>query len=141
MLREFEIFSKPSFPPTAVKRGFSWPGFFFSWIWALSRGLWLHATIIIGFAAVIGLVDFIFFGGNPWLSGLMGFVVNLAVGVRGNSWRSRKLERNGYEFTALIEARSPASAVAAYSLGKKQVATKASAGIGFFSVPPWAQGI
>ena len=141
MLREFEIFSKPSFPTMAVKRGFSWPGFFFSFIWAFSRGLWLHGAIIIAVALAIGAVDWIFFNGNPWLSGLLGLVVNIAVGVRGNSWRSRKLESDGYEFTSLIEGRSPASAVVAHSLGKKQVAIRAGAGIGFLSVPPWARGI
>ena len=125
----------------AVKRGFSWSGFFFSFIWALSRGLWLHGGIIIAVAAAICAVDWIFFNGNPWLSVLLGLVVNVAVGVRGNSWRSRELESDGYEFTSLIEARSPASAVAAHSLGKKQVAFKTSAGIGFLSVPPWARGI
>lgn len=141
MLREFEIFSKPSFPTTAVKRGFSWPGFFFSCVWAFSRGLWLHGAVVIGICAAIGAVDFVFFGHNPWLAGLLGMVVSIAVGVRGNSWCSQKLERNGYDFAGLIEARSPASAVAAYSLGKKQVVTRAGAGIGFFSVPPWARGI
>jgi hypothetical protein len=140
MLREFEIFSKPSFPTMAVKRGFSWPGFFFSFIWAFSRGLWLQGAIIVAFAAVIWAVDFIFFAGNPWLTGMLELLVMLAVGVRGNSWRSRKLEHDGYEFTALIEARSPASAVAAHSLGKKQISIRAAAR-GFFSVPPWAQGI
>lgn len=125
----------------AVKRGFSWPGFFFSWIWAFSRGLWLQGAIIIAIAAIIVAVDFIFFGGNPWLSSLLGFVINLAVGVRGNSWRSAKLEHSGYEFAGLIEARSPASAAAAYSLGKKQVAARTGGGIAFLSIPPWAQGI
>jgi hypothetical protein len=124
----------------AVKRGFSWPGFLFSWIWAFSRGLWLHGAIIIAIGLAIGFVDLIFFGASRWLAELLVLILNIVVGVRGNSWRSRKLERNGYEFTALIEARSPASAVAAHSLGKKQVSVKAGKG-GFFSVPPWAQGI
>jgi ABC-type transport system involved in multi-copper enzyme maturation permease subunit len=141
MLREFEIFSKPSFPTMAVKRGFSWPGFFFSWIWAFTRGLWIHGTVILAAGVAIGFIDLIFFGASWWVSNLLVLVLNIVVGVRGNSWRSRKLEHNGYDFTALIEARSPASAVAAHSLGKKQVAVRVSTGIGFFSVPPWARGI
>src|SRR5579871_3641209 len=135
MLREFEIFSKPSFPTMAVKRGFSWPGFFFHWIWAFSRGLWLHGAAIIGVGVAIGFVDLIFFGASRWLNGLLVLALNIVVGIRGNSWRSQKLEHNGYEFAGLIEARSPASAVAAYSLGKKQVAVKTGAGIAFLSTP------
>jgi hypothetical protein len=55
MLREFEIFSKPGLPSVAVKRGFSWPGFFFTWLWAFTRGLWVQGIIVLAIASPIGL--------------------------------------------------------------------------------------
>lgn len=139
MLREFEIFSKSSSPTVAVKRGFSWPGFLFTWVWALSRRLWVHGAVLVGIGILISVPDLVFRAANPLLFGFPGLIVMAVVGVRGNSWRSKKLERDGYEFVGLVEARSPAAAVAAYSLGKRQESAKARPGFSF--IPRSAQGL
>jgi hypothetical protein len=141
MLREFEIFSKTSCPSVAVKRGFSWPGFFFTWIWAFSRRLWLPGAIIIVVGTLIWVQDVTLVAANPLAIILPGLIVNLTVGLRGNSWRSRKLERNGYQFVGLVEARSAASAVAAYSLGKSRVSSGSGALASALGVPRFAQGL
>jgi len=139
MLREFEIFSKSSSPTVAVKRGFSWPGFLFTWIWAFSRGLWLHGAVLIGIGVLISVPDLIFRVTNPLLSFLPGLIVMATVGVRGNSWRSRKLERDGYEYVGLVEARSAAAAVTAHSLGKSRGSSNVDSGFSF--IPRSAQGL
>jgi len=139
MLREFEIFSKTSFPSVAVKRGFSWPGFFFTWIWAFSRGLIVQGVVLLAISIGIGLLRLTSVGSDPFALVLPGLLVMLAVGLRGNSWRSRKLEREGYDFVGLVEARSPASAVSAHSMGKKY-AGGGSRG-SFLEVPKFAQGL
>ncbi len=141
MSREFEIYSKPSFPNVAVKRGFSWPGFFFSWIWALSRGLWMPAALIVGFGVLLITLQSVFSSVIPVTFDFSGLIIMVIVGLRGNNWRCRKLERDGYEFTGLVEARSPASAVAAHALGKKSETGKTSASVSFLSLPSWSRGI
>jgi hypothetical protein len=140
MFREFEIFTKPSFPTVAVKRGFSWPGFFFSWLWAFSRGLWLEGIIIFGVCIALSLLNLITVVVNPLLVGLPGLVSVVVIGMRGNSWRIRKLEKEGYEFVGLVEARSPASAVAAHALGKKSTGV-GTGGFALLRVPRFAQGL
>ena len=141
MLREFEIFSKPSCPTVAVKQGFSWPGFFFTWIWALGRELWLKAAVIfIVCVATTALSAILPLVGVP-LGGLVGLAVGLIVGSNGNYWKCRKLEEDGYQFVAVVEARSGASAVAAHALGKGRSVVRTSAGGPFPGPPHWAQGV
>jgi hypothetical protein len=141
MLREFEIFTKPSSPTVAVKRGFSWPGFFFTWIWAFSRGLWVQGAAILGAVLLFSLFQVILLAGNPLLSYLAGLLVLVAVGMRGNSWRIRKLENSGYEFVGLVEAPSPTAALSAFALGKRSVSGRSSGLASAFAVPRFAQGL
>lgn len=145
MLREFEIFSKPSFPTVALKRGFSWPGFFFTWIWALGRGLWVQAAVIFGLGfAIIELpilLHVIDLPMNVLVGVVVGTTISMTVGVKGNEWKCRKLERDGYQFVALVEARSPAQAVAAHALGKGRSVVRTSAAGTFVGPPNWAQGV
>src|SRR5882757_7451106 len=141
MQREFEIFLKSSAASVAVKRGFSWPGFFFSWIWALSRGLWLQTCLIFAVSLVIGVLKFTALAGNPLPCVLLSLALQIFIGINGNSWRSRKLESAGYGFEGLVSATSAASALAAHARGdrKKQAPTHAS--LSFFSPPSWFQKI
>jgi len=122
MQREFEIFTKSPTAPVAVKRGFSWPGFFFIWIWALSRGLWLEGVFILLADAAIVFSKFTILINHPFLCGLFSLALQFVVGIKGNYWRSRKLERAGYSFDGLIAARSATAALAAYARGEKGVA-------------------
>ncbi len=141
MLREFEIFSKPSLPSVAVKRGFSWPGFFFTWIWAFTRGLWVQGIILFAIGIAFGFFKRAVFASDPLLYLLPALILMVTVGMRGNAWRSRKLEQDGYDFAGLVEARSGASAVAAHARGKKH-APGGSGGFGSLAiVPRFAQGL
>lgn len=119
MLREFEIFSKPGLPSVGVKRGFSWPGFFFTWLWAFTKGLWVQGIILLAIGFTIGFSRRSVLVADPLLYLLPGLILMVTAGLRGNAWRSRKLERAGYDFAGLVEAKSAASAVAAHALGKK----------------------
>jgi hypothetical protein len=98
MQRQFEIFTKPSTASIAVKQGFSWLGFFLVWIWALSRGLWFAGSIILAADALIIFLKYTFLSDNPFLCGLLALGLRLAVGIKGNFWRSKKLENTGYIF-------------------------------------------
>ena len=44
-MRAYQVFKHPEKGFKAVKDGFSWPGFFFTWLWSLGRlGLVVHST-------------------------------------------------------------------------------------------------
>src|SRR6266550_1301343 len=139
MLREFEIFTKPPIPATAVKRGFCWPGFFFTWIWAFTRGLWLHGALVLAAALAGGIVLIAMFNSNPIASTLLSLALQLVVGMRGNSWRSAKLERVGYGFAGIIAAKSAPQALAAFSRGAEAKSTTGRASESFLSLPGWFQ--
>src|SRR3954469_11806067 len=98
MPREFEIFSKPSTPTVAVKRGFSWPGFFFTWIWAFVKRLWLQGGLILGCSLVATMLTLTVLGSERVLFWTFCLIVGLVVGVNGNAWRTQRLEREGYNF-------------------------------------------
>jgi hypothetical protein len=48
-MAEYNIYKNPSGSTVAVKKGWSWPAFLFTWIWALLKGLHKPAIIIIIF--------------------------------------------------------------------------------------------
>lgn len=54
----------------AYKGKWNWAAFFWSWIWAFSKGLWMMALIVIG--------------GTLLTEGLLGFIFCIFMGFRGN---------------------------------------------------------
>lgn len=65
--------------------GFSFPGAFFSPIWCILKGMWLHAVI----AWVLSILSFFTFG----VTGLICFIV---YGLKGNEWHKQMLVNSGY---------------------------------------------
>lgn len=107
-----------------VKRGFSWPGFFFGWMWAASKQLWFQAAVLFILAPFAGVVPSRFllalsgstvkaltgwgFGELGLSFGLLGgfhLLVMLIVGFKGNQWRRERLLAMGYEYSG--ETTSP----------------------------------
>ncbi|MBI2946499.1 MAG: DUF2628 domain-containing protein [Verrucomicrobia bacterium] len=140
MLREFEIFSKPSAPSIAVKRGFCWPGFFFGCFWALARGLWLQGSVLL--ACSVGFV-FVAFAApilstDPWLRvffTVLGWLIALVAGFKGNGWRSNKLERTGYHSAGVVSARSSTAALSIVARGGQAEARPYLAARWWSSIP------
>lgn len=63
-----------------VYNGFSFPALFFSPIWCLLKGLYLHAVLSFVFA----------------LTGI-GFIYWIVLGVKGNEWYKEDLIKKGYQ--------------------------------------------
>lgn len=86
-----------------VKDGFSWPAFFIPLFWMLWHRLWLPLVGYVGVIALIVLAGY----GFSWpdnLTGGMGLLANLFVGLEGNNFRRRALARRGFEEVADIVA-------------------------------------
>jgi hypothetical protein len=131
----FDIYRHPTLGYTAVKRGFSWPGFFVGPIWALSKRMWLGGGLL--------LVPTIFLlGANSDANAkgdggpqLVLFVITLAfavaVGTLANKRWARSLTRRGYEHLGTADAEEPDGAIASFvnnaSLKNGAVATRISA--------------
>ncbi len=104
-----------------VKEGFSWPAFFFSFLWALWHRLWLATAAI--FLAVTTLSLAIY-----WLrpDGLSQVALSLGIGVLigylGNDLRRRKLTRQGFAFAAVVSGGDPDKALRRYLDGEPALA-------------------
>jgi hypothetical protein len=84
-----------------VKDGFSWPGFFFGPLWALSRRMWVVGALLIALVIGVGFVPQIIENGDtlvPWLM----LSVGLLVGFLGNDLHVWSLERAGYELVGVV---------------------------------------
>ncbi len=83
-----------------VKRGFSWPAFFFTWIWALGHALWFHAIgFLVLFTAVMAVADALERPHPAWAMFMRFLVLPMAIvfGAHGNRWRAADLRGRGYE--------------------------------------------
>ena len=110
----FRIFEGPDGRLEAVKDGFSWPAFWFYWIWALVKGLW--GIGVVTMLAVILSVWYVVSAAShlEWHVTLTWLGVAVVFGLFGNLWRSRSLASRGWVRRKLITAGSPTEAISAY---------------------------
>lgn len=115
-MRTFEVFTHTEKGNEAVKKGFSWPGFFFGFIWAFVKGLPGIGFLLIIAAVGLRVLEAVAVAERS--SGMMVFVallylaVLLVVGFQGNNWRRSKLTQKGYILTKAIDAANPDAAIA-----------------------------
>lgn len=115
-MKQFKIFKHPSGAIEAVKQGWSWPAFFFGFVWAMMKKMWklsigvVLAILVIGFITGIAASEEM---GEAILNGI-GMTANLMFGVHGNSWREESLTARGFALKKTISAASPRAAVALY---------------------------
>ena len=85
----------------SVKTGFSWPAFFFLWIWAFTKGLiGIGALLLILWLTIHGLYLFARMSALDH-TGITYICVLLAtatfVGLSGNKWYRNSLIKQGYK--------------------------------------------
>ena len=111
-MKQYKIFRHPSGSTEAVKQGWSWPAFFFSWIWAMVKRMW-----VVGILAFVPLVlvnaaarDT---NAEPLVT-IVNIVLAIVFAVNGNSWREKNLLSRGYEWTDTVSASNPEGATAVF---------------------------
>lgn len=115
-MKRFKIFKHPTGTIEAVKQGWSWPAFFFGFVWAMMKKMWtlsigvVLAILIIGFITGVAASEEM---GEAIINGL-GMTANLMFGVHGNSWREESLISRGFMVQKTISAASSRAAVALY---------------------------
>lgn len=115
-MKQYKIFKHPSGTSEAVKQGWSWPAFFFSFIWAMVKKQWA-----LGVSVLIGLLVFGFIvgaaagdEGGGALINIVSIIINIIFGINGNSWREKNLISRGYEQVDTVTAANPEGAIALY---------------------------
>jgi hypothetical protein len=115
----YKIFVNSKGITEAVKQGWSWPGFVFTWIWALTKQLWVIAVLALPVLLVLlpllaSATSRMTGEGSQFLSEvtiLIWVIVKAVFGVKGNSWREKNLVSRGFTHVATVTAESPPVAV------------------------------
>lgn len=137
-MKQYKVFRHPSGTSEAVKQGWSWPAFFFIFIWAMVKKMWgLGVGVLIGSLVLEfilntavgtagGGADGIVGGveGGKLLPSIVSFVVNVILGVNGNSWREKNLVSRGFEHMDTVTAANPEGAMALYLKAAKAYDTE-----------------
>jgi hypothetical protein len=110
-MKQYKIFRHPQNQIEAVKQGWSWPAFFFTFIWALFKKRWLLAIgSLVGVTVVGIIVDAI---AGKTVAGL-GMAYGCMFGYEGNKWRESNLRTRGYDDVGTVTASNPEGAIAAF---------------------------
>jgi hypothetical protein len=111
----------------AVKMGWSWSAFFFTWMWALGKRIWMLTTLTTGTLVLSLVLSFIAIAIEPEFAtklsleflliyaGYLALGFSTLMGFNGNQWYENKLLTRGYRFQAMIMADSSKEAIAFYS--------------------------
>ncbi|MEJ2246127.1 MAG: DUF2628 domain-containing protein [Acidobacteriota bacterium] len=114
MMKTISIYQHGQKGFRAVKTGFSWPGFFFMWIWAFTRGLTGTGVLLfLIWLAILGLYMLAVMSALDFMDIVYSFVlfVNaVIVGLWGNSWQANSLLKKGYKHIDTVQASSPRAA-------------------------------
>ena len=112
---EFKAYKHSVFGYEVIKQGFSWPGFFFTWIWAFIKKLWVVGIVLLIVAFTANSIAIILSGQNIIFS-LFGFIVTLipmlVAGARGNKWREKSMLQRGFEYIGTVRSGSADAALA-----------------------------
>jgi hypothetical protein len=110
-VKQYKIFKHPSGATEAVKQGWSWPAFLFSFIWAMVKKMW---AIGIGLF-ILSLIFISMVGtGADLIINIISIIVSVVFGMYGNSWREKNLDSRGYEVQGTVTAANPEEAIALF---------------------------
>ena len=106
--KSYTIFQHPDSRISAVKNGFNWTAFFFSFFWVLIKKIWVHAAIVWLIGTIIGVLAI------PVPAILFGLIY----GFKGNELVRKNLLDRGYKNKKDISARNPDDALGIFYDGK-----------------------
>jgi hypothetical protein len=113
-MKTFVVYKHPTLGYEAVKKGFSWPAFFFTWIWAISKYLWGPALAFIGINFVV--LPITLASAPEGVAALFLFLLFIGIdiwfGLEGNEWRISNLKKSEYEYIQTVESSDPDEAIA-----------------------------
>jgi len=108
-VNQYSILQHPTLGLEAVKNGWSWPAFLFTWIWAFVKRLYMIGWIALLAVMLLSSIP----APEVWLVG--NLIISIALGAKGNELRVKRLRDSGYEEVATVEARTPEGALAAHA--------------------------
>ena len=119
-MKTYKIFVSPQGNSEALKQGWSWPGFFFNFIWALIKRMWVLGVVLMVLSIALGFIEGTVevssgkevASGISVITSILNLVIAVVFGVKGNKWREKKLISCGYKYQDTVDAENPEAAVA-----------------------------
>jgi len=107
-MTQYKVYAAPEGEYEAVKQGWSWPGFFFTFVWAFVKKMRTLAFGIVSAFAAAGLAGSFTGGGVAFavkiLVDLGAVALMFAFGRKGNMWLEADLLLKGFELKGLVAA-------------------------------------
>lgn len=126
-MKIYKVYGNLNGKTKAVKKGWSWSAFFFTWVWALVKKIWMLTTLTTGALILSVVLSFVAVAIEPEFAGKLslellliyvGYLVlgfSAVMGFNGNQWYENKLLTRGYRFQAIIMADNSKEAIAFYA--------------------------
>lgn len=119
-MNSYDAYYHEAFGYEFVKAGWSWPAFFFVWIWAITKKLYLAAGSVVICSFIIGVIMTSttypsLRGDLEGLSFIGALALMCVFGAAGNGWRVDLLKSANYKFIITVKALSPEGASLAYT--------------------------
>src|ERR1035441_8573641 len=113
-MKQYRIFENEVGRIEAVKQGWSWPAFFFTFIWTFVKRLYVAGATVLGGVIVVMLLswkaDELFTMGDKSARSLdqlcesARWIIMVLLGVNGNELRERNLLQRGYILRGVVAA-------------------------------------
>ena len=123
-MKQYKMFENEVGRREAVKQGWSWPAFLFTFIWPFVKRLYVAGAIVLGGVIVVVLLswkaDELFAMGDKSARSLdhvcesARWVIMVLLGVNGNELREKNLLQRGYILRGVVAAHSPSEALASH---------------------------
>lgn len=121
-MKTYHIYKHSNGHMEAVKIGWSWPAFFFTYYWAFIKRLWIPGGTLIAINFILNLItDAAIYHFNEIISDLFVlmdfilFIIFMAFfGAKGNQLREENLIQNQYELIDTKMAPSPEAALSLF---------------------------
>ena len=114
-MKTFRVFRHSTLGFEAVKVGYSWPGCFFTCIWAFIKKLWGYGLGLLGIIVFLTIIDGVFENEKSNIAKFVAFLFQIGlyifVGFKGNEWRENNLRKRGFELVETIQAENPDAAI------------------------------
>lgn len=124
-MKRFHVLRHPDGTLTAIKEGFSWPGFLLGGFWLL-----YHRVYVLGGGAVLGGIVLYgifpspegYFLGVPYghrfgIADAGNIIIQGLIGMLGNAWRLDSVIKRGFELIDSVEANTSDGARAVHLRG------------------------
>lgn len=118
--KHYHVFYHELLGYEAVKKGWSWPAFFFTAFWGLIKQIWIHSLVLLGifislmFVYSFGNYYYPFIFDSIWVSLfiLMGILIStITFGINGNEWCILRFRKRGFKYLDSVISNNPKNAI------------------------------